>query len=123
MSRGLNAVWQIGGYDKLKPHCLPVHGCVDGFSRRIAWLKVCRTNNDPVVPASFFLHTLRQCELRPVLVQSDCGTENDILVGIQCTLTGSENAHRYSSSHENQRVENWWSHGNRRFTAWVLDYF
>ena len=36
MSRGLNAVWQIGGYDKLKPHCLPVHGCVDGFSRRIA---------------------------------------------------------------------------------------
>ena len=40
------------GYDKLKPYGFPIHGAVDGFSRRILWLEVTRSNNDPKVVAA-----------------------------------------------------------------------
>ncbi len=36
-----NHIWHIDGYDKLKPYGFPIHGCIDGFSRYIIWLKVC----------------------------------------------------------------------------------
>eukprot|EP00111_Clytia_hemisphaerica_P004806 TCONS_00013816-protein len=50
-SQGPNWAWHIDGYDKLKPYGLPIHGCIDGFSRKILWLKVCKSNNNPVIPA------------------------------------------------------------------------
>jgi hypothetical protein len=56
---GPNFAWHVDGYDKLKPYGFPVHGCIDGFSRRILWLKVCRTNNDPAVTAGFYLECVR----------------------------------------------------------------
>ena len=77
------------------------------------WLKVCNSNNNPVIPASFFLHTVEENGVRPMLVQTDCGTENGILAASQCLLAGEVAAHRYSSSHANQRIENWWSHNKR----------
>ena len=123
VSPGPNAAWHVDGYDKLKPFGLPIHGCIDGYSRRIVWLKVCRSNKNPVIPASFFLHCVEELGTCPLLVQTDCGTENGILAGIQCKFVESENAHRYSSSHANQRIENWWSHCKRGFTAWVIDFF
>ena len=45
-STGPNATWYMDGFDKLKPYGFPIHGCVDGFSRRIMWLKVTRSNNN-----------------------------------------------------------------------------
>lgn len=54
VSPGPNASWHVDGYDKVKPCGLPIPGCVDGFFRRIMWLKVCKSNNNPVIPASFF---------------------------------------------------------------------
>ena len=53
ISRGPKAVWHVDGYDKLKPYGLPIHGCEDGFPRRILWLKVCKSNNYPVIQAIF----------------------------------------------------------------------
>ena len=46
MNPGPNFAWHTDGYDKLKPYGFPIHGCVDGFSRRVLWLNVSRTNND-----------------------------------------------------------------------------
>ena len=94
VSPGPNATWHVDGYDKLKPYGLPIHGCVDGFSRRIMWLKVCKSNNDPVIPAGFFLHAVEENGMRPMLVQTDCGTENGILAALQCLLAGEVAAHR-----------------------------
>lgn len=116
ISPGPNTIWHVDGYDKLKPYGLPIHGCIDGFSRRIVWLKVCKSNNDPVTPAGFFLHAVEENGMRLILVQKDCAMENGI-------LAGKVAAHRYSLSHANQRVENWWSHSKRGFTAWVIDFF
>ena len=52
---GPNYAWHMDGYDKLKPYGFPIHGCIDGFSRRIIWLNVARTNNNPAVIAKFFI--------------------------------------------------------------------
>ena len=52
-SRGPNAAWHVDRYDKLKPYGLPIHGSVEEFSRRILWLKVCKSNSYPVIQASF----------------------------------------------------------------------
>ena len=49
--------------------------------------------------------------------------KNGILAALQCLLAGEVAAHCYSSSHANQRVENWWLHSKRGFTAWVIDFF
>lgn len=43
-----------------QPYGLPIHGCVDGYSRRIIWLKVCRSNNNPIVPAYFYTNSVAE---------------------------------------------------------------
>ena len=123
LSAGPNDTWHIDGYDKLKPYGLPIHGCVDGFSRKILWLRVCKTNNNPVVTACHFLRLVKENYVCPKLVRTDCGTENGIIAAMQCTLTNNENGHRYGTSVANQRIENWWSHKRRAFSNWVMDYF
>ncbi|KAK6172696.1 hypothetical protein SNE40_016306 [Patella caerulea] len=47
--KGPNAVWHVDGYDKIKPFGFCIHGCVDGFGRRIIWLRVGKTNTNPEV--------------------------------------------------------------------------
>ena len=115
ISPGPNACWHVDGYDKLKSYGLPIHGCVDGFSSNILWLKVTRNNNNPIIPAYFFLETIKEYGFGPKLVQSDCGTEKDIMAAIQSKLQNDVSAHRYGSSPSNQRIENWWSHNKRQF--------
>lgn len=122
-SRGPNHCWHVDGYDKLKPYGLPIHGCVDGFSRKILWLKVTRSNNNPVIPAYFFLNTVRGLGYCSQLLRSDCGTENGIMADCQCFLRDCQEAHAYGTSVANQRIENWWSHCKRGYTAWVIDFF
>lgn len=44
---GPNHAWHIDGYDKIKPFGFAILGAVDGYSMRIIWLEVERSNNDP----------------------------------------------------------------------------
>ena len=78
-SNGPNETWHVDGYGKLKPYGFPIHGCIDDFSRKIIWLKVCRTNNNPKFSASFYMQTVQHLIYCPSKVQTDCGTENGIL--------------------------------------------
>lgn len=48
-SVGPNKVWHVDGYDKLKPFGVAISGCIDGFSRKIMWLKCGRSNNDTIL--------------------------------------------------------------------------
>lgn len=123
ISGGPNAAWHLDGYDKLKPYGFPIHGCVDGFSRKVLWLKVGRSNNNPVITGSYFVSALQKYGCCPAIVQTDCGTENGIIAGIQSALKKDLKAHRYGSSPSNQRIENWWSHYKRGYSAWIIDYF
>ena len=103
-----NFCWYADGYDKLKPYGLPIHGCVcvDGYSRRILWLKVSKTNNDPIVPAYFYIETVEKMGFCPQYLRTDFGTEKGIIEGIQCLFLMSEDSHRYGASTSNQRIEN-----------------
>lgn len=59
-TKGPNHLWHIDGYDKLKPFGFCVHGAIDGYSRRIMWLEVGPSNNDPSIIAQYFVDCVRQ---------------------------------------------------------------
>ena len=63
---GPDFAWHIDGYDKLKPWGFPIHGAIDGYSRKILWLKVARTNNSSDMVRSFYLQTVGRLGSCPV---------------------------------------------------------
>ncbi len=68
--KGPNYVWHMDGYDKLKPFGLCIHGCMDGYSRRIMWLEVSSSNNNPGVIATYYMDTLKQTRCAPRIIRS-----------------------------------------------------
>ncbi len=127
---GPNHAWHMDGYDKLKPYGFPIHGCIDGFSRRILWLEMARTNNDPAVVANFYLKTIVEEGGCPTILRTDNGTENVVVAGMQCFFRcdGTDDyagvrAHRYGTSPANQRIESWWSYLRKNRTNWWINFF
>ena len=55
-SEGPSFIWHIDGYDKLKPFGFAIHGAIDGYSRKIIWLKVLPSNNNPKIIGSLYLN-------------------------------------------------------------------
>ena len=88
-SAGPNFIWHCDGYDKLKPYGFAIHGCIDGFSRKILWLKCMTTNNDPKVVLHLFLKAVQNFHGSPKLLRTDCGTENVLIAAAQATLVNS----------------------------------
>ena len=122
-STGPNATCHMDGFEKLKPYGFRIHGCVDGFSRRIMWLKVTGSNNSPVVSVSYYLETVSALKLCLTLLQTDCGTENNITARTQCHFANDICVHKYDSSPSNQRIENFWSPYKQRYSSWIIDFF
>ena len=129
-AKGPNFVWHIDGYDKLKPYGFSVHGGIDGFSRRLLWLEVGSTNNNPEVITKFYLDAAKQVGGLPRKVRSDDGTENSMVeavhtflrsshsdedAGLACFLTGRSTA--------NQRIEAYWSHLVKDGPGWWINFF
>ena len=54
IAKGPNYAWHVDGYDKLKPYGFCIQRAIDRYSRRIIWLEVSNTNNDPSVIASYY---------------------------------------------------------------------
>jgi hypothetical protein len=52
-------VWHIDQYDKLRHYGFCIHGAIDGFSRRLMWLKVFSTNRDPWIVVKYYYETVR----------------------------------------------------------------
>ena len=125
---GPNFIWHQDGYDKLKPFGFAIHGAIDGFSRKIMWLEVATTNNNPRVVAYYFLKTLKKFQLLPTLIRSDNGTENCMVEIIQKALRHNHddnNAGEYSfltgKSTANQRIESWWNQLRRNAAGfWTI---
>jgi len=106
-AKGPNFVWHIDGYDKLKPYGLCIHGCIDGYSRRVIWLKVHSTNNNPRIVAGYFIDAVAEILSVPKFVRGDRGTENGHIAAMQTFLAGSD-TFLYGRSVANQRIEAWW---------------
>ena len=90
-AKGPNFVWHTDGQDKLKPFGFSVHGCIDGFSRRLLWLEVGPTNKNPEVIAKYYLDAVKQLGGVPRKMRSDDGTENSTLEALHTFLRSSHN--------------------------------
>ena len=84
-ARGPNFIWHLDGYDKLKPFGLCVHGAIDGYSRRILWLEVGSSNNNPRIVARYFLDCVKQLGGVPQIARGDRDTEN-VNVAAICSI-------------------------------------
>ena len=80
---GPNYAWQIDGHDKLKPFGFAIHGAIDGYSRKVLWLKVLCSNNSPSVIGSIYLTCVKEMERCPVKLMTDLGTENVLAEAMQ----------------------------------------
>ena len=72
----------IPGYDKIKPYGFPIHAGIDGYSRKVLWLEVSRSNNDPKVTARYYLECVKEHGFCPLQTRTDCGTENGIIAAM-----------------------------------------
>lgn len=116
-SKGPNYTYHIDGWDKLKTYGLCIHGCIDGFSRRIMWLEAGPSNNDPYVVCKYFADCVKELNGVPCIVRSDHGTENvniELMQRILRNINGDRQARLgasflYGRSTSNQRIEGWWS--------------
>ena len=122
-SPGPNSVWHADGYDKLKPYGSPIHGCIDGFSRKVIWLYVTRSNNYPDNIAAYYLDSVKELGGCPRKLNTDLGTENGTMAGIHCFFMGSEDSHQYVASPRNQRIEAWWSFLRKNWSNWWINFF
>ena len=116
ISQGPNYAWHIDGHDKLKPFGFSIHGCLDGFSRKVLWLEVGPTNKMPEVVAKYYLDTVKDSGGVPVKVKADDGTEHALIEPIHIFLRSlnaddeeSMESFRIISSPQNQRIEAYWS--------------
>lgn len=129
-SKGPDFIWHIDGYDKLKPFGFCIHGAIDGYSRRILWLKVGFSNNDPWIIASYFIKYVRLHEKTATVIRGDCGTENTFVARAQQHLRAnhddsfaSDKSFLYGRSVSNQRIEAWWSFLRKTETNWWINFF
>ena len=91
-----------------------MHGAIDGYSRRILWLKLSSSNNNPKVIANYYLCCIKELNLIPRVVRGDRGTENVTVCKIQRFFgrnhTESKSKDRsFINGHStaNQRIESW----------------
>ena len=129
-TKGPNYLWHIDGYDKLKPYGFCVHGAIDGFSRKVLWLEVASSNNNPRIVAQYYLDYVRDINGAPRIVRGDRGTENVHIEVIQRFFRRSadddfsaEKSFMYGRSTANQRIEAWWSILLKQCTDWWIKYF
>ena len=111
-----NSLWHIDSHHSLIRWKFVIHGCCDGFSRKIMFLK-CSTNNLATTVLQCFEEAINQNgELWPSRVRVDHGVENvlvcDAMVGYRGEGRGSFIA---GPSTRNQRIERLW----RRFSVRV----
>ena len=130
VAAGPNFIWHLDGYDKLKPYGFCIHGAIDGYSRRILWLEVGPSNNDPMITVQYFIDCARQLRGCPRVVRGDCGTENIHIAAVQrflrrnCQddLAGTK-SFMYGKSVANQRIEAWWGFLRKSNTDWWMRFF
>ena len=101
VTQGLNDLWHCDGYDKMKHFGFPIHVAVDGFSGKVLWLAVVKSNNHAVVPDALYLRAVKEHGVYPIPLKTDCGSENDDITGWQCHLTKNFSSHKYGASHSN----------------------
>ena len=116
-------VFHIDGNYKLKRFGFVIRECIDGFSRKLIWLFVSTTNNDPLVAANFYLKAITNLGRTPNTLRMDLGTENVYCEELQVFFTKNRNSFLYAVSGRNQQIETFWSRLKKLNLFWCLDFF
>ena len=119
---GPGHIYHLDGNDKLKRWGLCIHGCVDGFNRKILWLVASSTNNGPLVIGNCFLQCIKKPKILPVVLRMDKGRENIFCEDLQLFFTGKDDIYTYAASTRNQRIESFWSRLKKFRTNWWIDF-
>lgn len=99
-----------------------MHRCIDDWSRKVLWLCVTRSNNQPNNIATYFLDAVVELNGCPVDLVSDLGSENGIMAAAEAFFRDDENNHRYVPSPSNQRTESWWAQYSRSSASWWINF-
>jgi hypothetical protein len=110
VSLGPDYTWHFDGWDKLQRFGFAVHGCVDGFSRKLIWLHVAPSNRIARLTLSFYMNAITLYGYAPNRTRSDCGSEVSLIAATQMTITGNDSSHIYGPSTANTRIESLWRH-------------
>ena len=130
VSQGPNFMWHIDGYDKLKPFSLPIHGAIDGFTKKILWLNICPSNKGPQVISYFYVNCISNLKCVSKRIRGYRGSENVVLAGMQGYFTeehkdsmSGHSSFLLGNSTNNQRIESWWLFSKRQNNARWINFF
>ena len=102
-----NSLWHIDGHHSLINWGFVIHGCINGYSRLICFLK-CSTNNRKETVESLFLQSVQKYSW-PSRIRTDHGGENVLVWEHMITFRGSgRGSVLVGSSTRNQRIERLW---------------
>ena len=104
-----NSLWHLDGHHSLIRWKLVVHGCIDGFSRRILYLS-CSSNNLAETGLELFLDAiLKDGERWPSRIRVDRGVENVLVCDAMVQARGEGRGSFIAGpSTHNQRIERLW---------------
>ena len=104
-----NSLWHIDGHHSLIRWKFVIHGCCDGFSRKIMFL-TCNTNNlASTVLESFLQAVQNNSNLWPSRIRVDHGVENVSICDAMVQTRGEgRNSFLAGPSTRNQRIERLW---------------
>lgn len=111
-TRTANSMWHLDSAHKLKHWRFVTSGCVDGYSRKIMWLK-CSNNNLADAACNYFLDAIQKYQC-PYQVCGDKGAENRKIAKHMIAIRGKDiRGHIGGRSCHNARIERFWGEYNR----------
>ncbi|KAB0801248.1 hypothetical protein PPYR_05602 [Photinus pyralis] len=120
--KGANYLWHIDSNHKLISYRLVYHGCIDGYSRLLIYLR-CLTNNKAASVLELFKHGTNLFGI-PSRVRGDRGVENIHVAQFMLNERGIDRgSFIVGRSVHNQRIERLWAEVNRIVTRHFKDLF
>lgn len=117
-----NHLWHMDSNHKLIRWKFVIHGCIDGNSRAIIYLRCC-TNNLASSALQFFMEGTERFGV-PLRVRADRGVENVEVAKFMVTTRGTgRGSFITGNSVHNQRIERLWREVNRVLGALYKDLF